>query len=821
MQDVLSDDEGTNKEGTIEGTGKDEELGETDIPTRFKALVKQLCDERLTDTEAVEGPVTAWRLKHFRGIDNPHVLALFNDALPDVLARLAELENSRRGAQKRTVFWTVALTFCDTVSDFGSCYVLLDAGSSYGIPMLVVMLSSMIMQAVGARYLTKEGSLATVGALFGLKPIIDGINICFDIPPAPGALNSLMAFGYTRSIEAAIESIPFAVIQSLALMEQRSTTQWLSIAITLANAAHAVASVDHQFDTRKKARTSEPTLWGMYPPGPKGDALFVSFAIFALSYAVAKLLAVAALGTVSPASLALVVVGESAALFSVRFAIGNWRWFSRAGDSDVVSVLWHFFAVYPAANAAPFAWARHPFILTPSVWSGWFIWALFIANPLMLVFALHHDVPLFISPRRLWIALGVATAVCAFSLILAFQLMVPAFRDTFYRHRTLSTYIRDSQWTRSTKLDGSRIESNDDLDVVRARTLKTYAKAYWPMDLARVWVRKGWARWLSNPPTWFTKKWRARVPEEWFDGGDGDGSSVVVPMTTQEANFRHAVDQTPPWNLNTRDLETYFADHFVNSSSLSLAESEMKKRRHLVHLVAGAGGVGLLERCCTSDTKAPWVRISNDAAGKPLRVDEECLKQLSSFLCSKGLSFYYRLYVASVSISPLQEYTLVKPLEQHENLEHMLCRNRQTKHPAILSFASSTHYPVTRDTITGIQSVCETSEFVASINQWGPIDPVVFIVGEHCGGGPLTARIKPDIGIEDSKEFWRLALQLAQGLSDIHRAGLVHASIQVRCRACFLNKNVSNSDCFMLCSLHSPKMRCSQKQVMFAMATLA
>ena len=93
--------------------------------------------------------LTAWRLKHFRGIDNPRVLALFNDALPKLLARVAELENGRRGAQKKTVFWTVALTFCDTLPDYSSCYVLLISDSNYGIPMLLVLLVSMVHGRAG------------------------------------------------------------------------------------------------------------------------------------------------------------------------------------------------------------------------------------------------------------------------------------------------------------------------------------------------------------------------------------------------------------------------------------------------------------------------------------------------------------------------------------------------------------------------------------------------------------------------------------------------------------------------------------------------
>ena len=84
----------------------------------------------------------------------------------------------------------------------------------------------MVVQAITAHFLTREGSVATVGALFGLKPIIDGINIVFDIPPPPGALSSLVAFGYTRGYRGFNRRHPvcrLAVIQSLALMVDGTT----------------------------------------------------------------------------------------------------------------------------------------------------------------------------------------------------------------------------------------------------------------------------------------------------------------------------------------------------------------------------------------------------------------------------------------------------------------------------------------------------------------------------------------------------------------------------------------------------------------------
>ena len=546
--------------------------------------------------------------------------------------------------------------------------------------------------------------------------------------------------------------------------------------ITVANIAHSVASVDYSVDTSPLYRNYEPLCYGCYPPGPKGDGLFVSAAVFALGFVTAKLVAVSTLGFVSPASLALMLVSENVALLLVRMAFGNWRWFNPAGDSTAFSLIFHFLVLYPISIAAPIPIFRHPFFLSPCMYLGLIVWSLFASNPLMLALAFHfYDEP--ISQWVVWAVLGSASALSVFSALIAFVLMKPSFRGTFYRHRTMAKHAREYYWVRRTKWDGTPIMSNDDLDAVRAQSLAGYAMVYWPADLAREWVREGWAGWLSNPPDWFTKKWKARIPEEWFEGGEGDDA---VSLTTQEANFRHTVGQAPPWNLNSRDLESYFNDQFVNSSSLSLAESEKKKRRHLSHLVAGAGSIGFLERCCTSHTKSPWVRISNAVDGKPLRVDDECVKQLTSFLCSKGFSFYYRLYVTSDALSkPLHEYTLVKPVQHQEHMEHLLCRNRQTKQPTVLSFGSSEYFPITQDVVAGILGVCETSEFVASIYKWGPSGPVVFVFGEHCGGGPLAARIKPCIGIEDSEEFWRIALQLAQGLSDIHRAGLVRMAIQV------------------------------------------
>ena len=128
-------------------------------------------------------------------------------------------------AQKKTVFWTVSLTLFDTLSDFISYFTLANADSSYSTPMLVVLLVSMVVQAFTVRFVTHEGPIATGAALLGLKPIMDGIGIIFELPTRPGAVLPLQAFGWTRTCETSTEAIPFVVMQALALMEHQSIAQ--------------------------------------------------------------------------------------------------------------------------------------------------------------------------------------------------------------------------------------------------------------------------------------------------------------------------------------------------------------------------------------------------------------------------------------------------------------------------------------------------------------------------------------------------------------------------------------------------------------------
>lgn len=800
--------------GTDDQANNNEEEDE-DIARTFDALLKRLCDDKITEKAAVEGPMAAWRREYLAGIEDPRLLAFFDDTMPSVVSRLLLLEQNQRLSQKRSVFCTVMLTFFDTISDYCVIVVLFIAGHALATPMLVVLLVSMLTQALCAQFMTNEGPIATVAALIGCKPIVDGINIIFEIPPRATALAPFMVFGITRSIETSTESIPFVIMQALALMTHRSLVQWVSFAISVVNIAYAVASVDYSFDTSATSRAREPTCYGYYPPGAKGSALFASVAIFAFGYVVAKLVAVATLGTVAGASLAFFAASENAGLWLVRFAIGNWRCHNPVGDRAVVSIASHFLVIYPCMVAAPFPLLRHPFFLTPLVYVGFIVWTLFCGNPLMVALAFRHDFSsLSLMPTPLvWVVLGGATSLCVLSALLAFVLMEPTFQDTFYCHRTLATHIRKFCWVRSTTWDGQQIACNEDLDAVRSEVLRYFASAYWPMDLAREWVRTSWAQWLSHPPIWFTEEWQECILDEWASGDwKAEDGSIVVPMTKQEANFRRAIGHTAPWDLNARDFEAYLNDRFVNSDILSPTISEKVKRRELAHQVANGGGVGFLIHCCKCYAESPWLQVSSTATHSPLSADDARVQQLTAFLCEAGLSFYYQLFVASVSESPLHGYEFVRTVQRKPHYELLLVRNRRSEQFAMLTLTASEKIEMTQmkreqKSLSDIQKASEESEFVTSLFHWGASATVVYVIGEYCEGGPLSAHIKPDIGIKDDEEFWRLAFQLAHGVNDIHRTGLTRMDIHVSCH--FVQR-------FILCVpyyVNSRPLTCLQSQI--------
>ena len=800
-----------------------EEDGAPATSRLFVALVKRLYDEDHHTATTVQSHFEAWRRENLIGIDDPRILSLFDDALPALITRLVWFEQKQRGATKRTVFCTVCLTFFDTVSDYSTYVVMAHYGSTLADPMLAVLLLSMGMQALIAQFVTKEGPLATACALFGLKPVFDGVNIVFDLPRRPNAAPSATAFIMTRVIETATESILFGIMQSFALVKHRSIVQLISFAITVVNIAHSVASVDYGIDSSHDNQMSEPLCYGAYPIGTKGDVMFLSLAMFAMGYIVSKLVAITVLGTLASLSLALVLMGECVALLAVRAAIGNWRPYPPAGDSTTFSLTTHFFITYPVMLAAPFPMARQPFFLTPRIFSGFVVWTLCAANPLMLTLAFRHNIPAgsSISPSLVWTIWSAATALSMSGALLVLMLVDPKVLGTFYRHRTLATHVREYHWVRDTKWDGTKIETNDDRDATRAETLSIYSKYYWPTDRVRVWVREGWPHWLVSAPVWFTEEWRARIPKDWFYGDD-----TIISMTRQETNFREASGQREPWTLGPRELTAYLNERFVNSAALP-GGVEKVKRRQLVQQLTDVSGFGLLDRCCSNKTETPWVTISHAANGTPLR-DELRAAQLVVFLQEAGISFYYQLYVVSAASahSPLHGYDFVEPIQRkHSHYETMIVRNRQTQQQDMLMLTSVDNLNVTQMTREGkklsdIQTISNQCEFVASIYQWGETPAgIVYYITEYCEGGLLATRIKPNVGLDNPELFWKVSYQLACAVTAVHQSGLDRMNIRVSVYSLRNSTLVVPSPTRMFFSAYRSRTHCSRPRTTFALLT--
>ena len=71
------------------------------------------------------------------------------------------------------------------------------------------------------------------------------------------------------------------------------------------------------------------------------------------------------------------------------------------------------------------------------------------------------------------------------------------------------------------------------------------------------------------------------------------------------------------------------------------------------------------------------------------------------------------------------------------------------------------------------------SSHVLAIFQHGTIAHDIYFEITELTKRPLATRITSH-GIEDEEEFWRLASQLASGVADMHRAGILHLGLQVK-----------------------------------------
>ena len=142
------------------------------------------------------------------------------------------------------------------------------------------------------------------------------------------------------------------------------------------------------------------------------------------------------------------------------------------------------------------------------------VYVLLVSNPLMVLVAWSlGGAGLRTSHALAGLALS-ATACCAFAANV-WRLMVPEFRKTFHRHRTLATHVWDYWWHATVGVDQATQEIHfNDNEKVRAHDVLDFRESSWPREAVRAWLAERWARWTVEPPDFFTDAWIAAIPAD-------------------------------------------------------------------------------------------------------------------------------------------------------------------------------------------------------------------------------------------------------------------------------------------------------------------
>ena len=242
-------------------------------------------------------------------------------------------------------------------------------------------------------------------------------------------------------------------------------------------------------------------------------------------YAVAKLIAVGLLGSTSPTILCLWLIVECALFLGVRSSIGNWRNYIGGLHFAPASLVNHVLH-YLCMLAAPFPLLRTPFFLTPSIFAGFIVWTLFVANPSMLLLAFRFGEPNF---SRTLIAWALSGTTAAFLLVsrLIWTSMTASLRHTFYRHNTCAMHVKNYWWDEADAVTFKDEVVRGDQELIRAATLTYFAPPYLPLETATKFLHDRWSHWQANPPRFFTEEWKARLPKKCIP------ASAVIPTPTR------------------------------------------------------------------------------------------------------------------------------------------------------------------------------------------------------------------------------------------------------------------------------------------------
>merc|ERR1719263_1043427 len=100
----------------------------------------------------------------------------------------------------------------------------------------------------------------------------------------------------------------------------------------------------------------------------------------------------------------------------------------------------------------PFPQLRVPYVASPHPYLIMIAYHLFVSNPLMVLVAWSIGGAGFQASHAF---IGLALSTCAFGAFAAnfWRLMVPAYRKTFHRHRTLKMHVLDYWWHATVGVD--------------------------------------------------------------------------------------------------------------------------------------------------------------------------------------------------------------------------------------------------------------------------------------------------------------------------------------------------------------------------------
>ena len=284
-------------------------------------------------------------------------------------------------------------------------------------------------------------------------------------------------------------------------------------------------------------------------------------------------------------------------------------------------------------------------------------------------------------------------------------------------------------------------------------------------------------------------------------------SDTKASKVRQEATFRKSVGDKAPWGLDADALANWLDEHWVNSDALPA--NQQQERRALAQQLSETDGFELLAACTSEDKKVPWVRISQTKTGEVIH-DLKRAQQLTSLLHTQaGLTFYYQLFCASNSITPLHDHEWVRLVHRTDVSEDDIVLCRTANELRRVQFArQDAERPVGEREYELSMKASAASGHVLGGYFFGTTSLDVFFSIAEFAVDYMTGRIGAGQGIQDDDEFWRLASQITSGVADIHQAGILHLAIQVWHDRVCMCQSAADERSPGVRSLRSPTISC-------------